>query len=129
MSTYRPPRAKPKTARHLGDLVSKYAEAEGLGVRRVRQRVSAMAFVGALERVREEDSPARFIVKGGMACELRFLGKAWTTRDLDAVFLGSLTDLLDDLDAAFADGYSGFSFIHSEPEEIRVGDFRAQSYA
>jgi hypothetical protein len=30
-----------------------------------------MAFLGALERVREEDSLARFLIKGGMACELR----------------------------------------------------------
>jgi hypothetical protein len=77
-----------------------------------------MAFVGALERVREEDSPARFLIKGGMACELRFQGKARATRDLDAVFHGSLGALLTDLDAAFAEPYSGFSFSYSEPETI-----------
>lgn len=118
MSAYRPPKGQPKTEKHLGQLVSQYAEASGLGVGRVRQRVSAMAFVGALERVREEDSPARFLIKGGMACELRFQGKARTTRDLDAVFHGSLDELLADLDAAFAESYSGFSFSYSEPEAI-----------
>jgi hypothetical protein len=55
-----------------GDLRSSYAEANGLGVQRVRQHVSAMAFLVALERVREEDSPRRFLIKGGIACELRF---------------------------------------------------------
>lgn len=118
MSTYRPPKSQPKTEKHLGQLVSQYAEASGLGVRRVRQRISAMAFVGALERVREEDTPARFLIKGGMACELRFQGKARTTRDLDAVFHGSLDELLADLDAAFSEPYSGFSFNYSEPEAI-----------
>lgn len=118
MSTYRPPKSQPKTEKHLGQLVAQYAEASGLGVRRVRQRVSAMAFVGALERVREEDSAARFLIKGGIACELRFQGKARATRDLDAVFHGSLDELLADLDAAFAEPYSGFSFSHSEPEAI-----------
>ena len=118
MSAYRPPKGQPKTEKHLGQLVSQYAEASGLGVRRVRQRVSAMAFVGALERVREEDSPARFLIKGGIACELRFQGRARTTRDLDAVFHGSLDELLADLDASFAESYSGFSFSYSEPEAI-----------
>ncbi len=94
MSEFRPPKGRPKTEKHLGQLVSQYAEASGLGVRRVRQRISAMAFVGALDRVREEDSPARFLIKGGIACELRFQSKARATRDLDAVFHGSLDELL-----------------------------------
>jgi hypothetical protein len=119
VSEYRPPKGQPKTEKHLGQLVSRYAEASGLGVRRVRQRISAMAFVGALERVRQEDSRARFLIKGGMACELRFPGKARATRDLDAVFHGKLDDLLADLDAAFSETYSGFSFTYLQPEAIR----------
>jgi hypothetical protein len=118
VSEYRPPRGQPKSEKHLGQLIAQYSEASGLGVRRVRQRVSAMAFVGALERVRAEDSPVRFLIKGGMACELRFQGKARATRDLDAVFHGSLDELRADLDAAFAETYSGFSFSYSEPEPI-----------
>jgi len=117
--TYRPPKGQPKTEKHLGQLVAQYADATGMAVRRVRLRVSAMAFVGALERVREEDSPRRFLIKGGMACELRFQDKARATRDLDAQFHGSLDELLADLDAAFAEPYSGFSFTSTEPETIR----------
>jgi hypothetical protein len=119
MSAQQPPKSQPKTEKQLGRLVSKYAEASGLGVRRVRQRVSAMAFLGALERVGEEDSPARFLIKGGMACELRFQDRARTTRDLDALFHGSLDELLADLDAAFATSYSGFSFSYAPPEAVR----------
>jgi hypothetical protein len=80
MSGPLPSRAKPKTEKQLGRLVFGYAEASGLGVRRVRHRVSSMAFLGALERVREEDSPQRFLLKGGMACELRFRDRARTTQ-------------------------------------------------
>jgi Nucleotidyl transferase AbiEii toxin, Type IV TA system len=108
MSDSPPP--KPRTEKQLGRLVFQHAEATGLGVRRVRHRVSSMAFLGALERVREEDSPQRFVVKGGMACELRFQDRARTTRDLDALFRGSLEELLTDLDTAFATPYLGFSF-------------------
>jgi hypothetical protein len=114
-----PPRSQPKTEKHLGRLVSNYAEASGLGVRRVRQRVSAMAFLGALERVREEDSTARFLIKGGIACELRFQNQARATRDLDALSHGSLDELLTDLDTAFATPYSGFSFSYAPPEAVR----------
>lgn len=117
--TYRPPKSPPKTEKYLGQLVAQYADATGMAVRRVRLRVSAMAFVGALERVHEEDSPRRFLIKGGMACELRFQDRARATRDLDALFHGSLDQLLADLDAAFAEPYSGFSFTSTEPETIR----------
>jgi hypothetical protein len=123
--SYRPPKGPPKTERHLGQLVAQYAEAIGLGVRRVRLRVSAMAFVGALERVREVDSPRRFLIKGGMACELRFKDKARATRDLDALFHGSLDELLEDFDAAFAAPFSGFSFTYTDPGAIRdTGSYR-----
>jgi len=114
-----PPRRQPKTERQLGRLVSNYAEASGLGVRRMRQRVSAMVFLGALERVHEEESPGRFLIKGGIACELRFQNQARATRDLDALFHGSLDELLADLDMAFATSYSGFSFSYTPPETIR----------
>jgi hypothetical protein len=118
MSTGPPPRSQPKTEKQLGRLVSNYAEASGLGVRRVRQRVSAMAFLGALDRVREEDSSGRFLIKGGIACELRFQNQARATRDLDALFHGSLDELLTDLDTAFATPYSGFSFSYTPPEAV-----------
>jgi len=114
-----PSRSQPKTEKQLGRLVSNYAEASGLGVRRVRQRVSAMAFLGALERVHEEDSTARFLIKGGIACELRFQNQARATRDLDALFHGSLDELIADLDKAFATPYSGFSFSYTPPEAVR----------
>jgi hypothetical protein len=119
MSAGPPSRNQPKTEKHLGRLVSNYAETNGLGVRRVRQRVSAMAFLGTLERVREEDSPGRFLIKGGIACELRFQNQARATRDLDALFHGSLDELLADLDTAFATPYSGFSFSYTPPEAVR----------
>lgn len=123
--SYRPPKGQPKTERHLGQLVAQYAEAAGLAVRRIRLRISAMAFVGALERAREVDSLQRFLIKGGMACELRFQDKARATRDLDALFHGSLDDLLKDFDAAFAAPFSGFSFTYTDPGAIReTGSYR-----
>lgn len=119
MSRPNAPKSRPKTEKRLGQLAAIYADAEALDLRRVRQRLSAMMFVGALERVREEDTPARFIIKGGLAIELRFQGRARTTRDLDAVFAGSIDDLLADFDEAFAEPFSGFAFTYTQPEKIR----------
>lgn len=120
MSSYPSPGHQPKTEKQLGRLVSRYGEASGLGVQRIRQRISTMAFIGALERVQEEDSPARFLIKGGMACELRFQDKARATSDVDAIFRGSLDELLADLGAAFATPYSGFSFNYAQPTQQRA---------
>jgi hypothetical protein len=119
MSKSNTPKVRPKTEKRLGQLAAIYADAEELDLRRVRQRLSAMMFVGALERVREEDTSARFLIKGGLAIELRFQDRARTTRDLDAVFAGSIDDLLTDFDEAFAEPFSGFTFTYTQPEKIR----------
>jgi hypothetical protein len=66
-----------------------------------------------------------------MACELRFQGKARMTRDLDAVFHGSLSELFADLDAAFAEPYSGFTFRYPNPRQfatpVRTGSTSGSS--
>jgi hypothetical protein len=115
-------RVRPKTEKHLGQLAQQYANANELDLRRIRQRMSAMMFVAALDRVGEEDTPSRFVIKGGLAIELRFQARARMTRDMDAVFTGDLDALLADLDEAFDEPYSGFTFTYTKPEPIRNTD-------
>ena len=50
---------------------------------------------------------------------MSYQNQARATRDLDAIFHGSLDELLADLDTAFATSYSGFSFSYTPPEAIR----------
>jgi hypothetical protein len=78
-----------------------------------------MTLIGALERVQADDEP-RFLIKGGVSMELRLGIAARTTQDVDVVFRGPATELLDALDEAFERPYSGFQFRRkSEPLEIR----------
>ncbi len=78
-----------------------------------------MTLIGALDRVRDEQEP-RFLVKGGVSMELRLGLGARSTQDVDFVFRGRTSELLDALQAAFERPYSGFEFRRKgEPEEIR----------
>jgi hypothetical protein len=66
-----------------------------------------MVLLGALDRSRESDP--LFLLKGGVAIELRVGGGARATKDVDLVFFGVPEDLADALDADLAP-YSVFSF-------------------
>jgi hypothetical protein len=59
----------------------------GVAPDRVRRWVSVMVLLGALDRVGEEEMP-RFLLKGGIAIELRFGTDARATKDVDLVFFG-----------------------------------------
>jgi hypothetical protein len=81
-----------------------------------------MVLLGALDRVRESDPV--FLLKGGVAIELRLRSQARATKDVDLVFFGSPEDLADDLDRALADPYSEFSFQREAIGEGGDGQFR-----
>jgi len=97
-------------------LVAHYGKLSGVAPARVRSWLSVMVLLGALDRVRESDPV--FLLKGGVAMELRLLGQARATKDVDLVFFGDPEDLGEDLDQALADPYSGFDF---QREEITAG--------
>jgi hypothetical protein len=66
-----------------------------------------MALIGALDRVRADDGP-RFLVKGGVSIELRLGLRVRATKDLDLVFRGEASELLDAMEEAFMQPYAGF---------------------
>lgn len=75
-----------------------------------------MVLLGALDRIRESDPV--FLLKGGVAIELRLRSQARATKDVDLVFFGDPEELGRDLDRALAEPYSEFSF---QREEITPG--------
>jgi len=78
-----------------------------------------MSLIGALDRVRADEQP-RFLIKGGISMELRLGLGARSTQDVDIVFRGRTTELLDALEEAFEHPYSGFDFRRKgEPQDIR----------
>ena len=83
-----------------------------------------MVMIRALDRVQADPDQALFLVKGGVAMELRLRQGARATKDLDMVFLGDPSELLIALDDALTKPYSLFSFERGPAEEI--GDTGSQ---
>lgn len=114
---YRRPDGPPAARSHLERLIGHYAGLTGVAPDRIRRWVSVMVLLGALDRVGEEEMP-RFVLKGGIAIELRFRTDARATKDVDLVFFGNPQVLEDDLDAALDCDYSQFAFQRQQIEQM-----------
>lgn len=118
----RRPDQTPTQKAHLERLVAHYATLTGLAPARVRRWISVMVLLGALDRSRESDP--LFLLKGGVAIELRVSGGARATKDVDLVFFGDLEQLTQTLDEDLSEPYSVFSFERQEAETRGEGLFR-----
>lgn len=74
------PAKPPSSERTLTRYVGAYARETGVDVARVRRLISFMAIAGALQQAESGDGEApRFVVKGGVALELRLRDRARAT--------------------------------------------------
>jgi hypothetical protein len=103
--------ATPQTRTALEQLVGRYAKHYGIPQARVRNWISFMVLSGALERVHDETGTVAFIVKGGVALELRLRLRARATRDFDATFRENFGEMLSVLDDALEQPYGDFRFM------------------
>lgn len=127
MSPNYPREKQPSNVQHLQKVVNEAANAKGVLAGRLQHWISTMALLGALARtnVDREEPNQGLLLKGGVAMELRLGLEARATKDVDFVFHGPPDLLLEDLDEAFAEPYSGFAFERGEPEQIRgTGSYR-----
>ncbi len=108
--------APPRSHGELQKLVRRYVREEGLVERRVRDWISYMALAGALERGTTPDRmvPA-FLVRGGVAMELRLGGRGRATRDIDITFAAAAPSEVDAFDDAVRPGYGRFRFLRTAP--------------
>jgi hypothetical protein len=83
--TFKPPRRPPGNRSHLERLVQALSVEEGIAADRLRRWVSAQVLLGALGR--DDDDVRRFLLKGGVAMELRLRLRARATRDVDILVL------------------------------------------
>jgi hypothetical protein len=100
----------PRSARELTQRVDLYAQARGIPEKRARDWVSFMVLAGKLEEVGSAHDEPGFVVKGGVAVELRMREKARATRDLDIVVVGRGQDTVQTLRNALGGLYLDFSF-------------------
>jgi hypothetical protein len=120
LEPFKTPKRPPRRRSHLERLVEAYARENDVPQARVRNLISSLALIGALQRVQDRGAGPRFLIKGGVAMELRLGTQARPTNDFDVVFRRQLPELPDALDEAFTEPYAGFEFSRSgEPEYIR----------
>ncbi len=106
--SYRPPGKAPSDRSHLERLVQALSVEEGIAADRLRRWVSAQVLLGALSR--DGDDRRRFLLKGGVAMELRLRLRARATKDIDiVVFAETGDDLIDTLQAALEHHLDGLA--------------------
>lgn len=102
--------ATPQSRSALEQMVGRYSRHYQVPQARIRNWISFMILAGTLERVQDQGGTAAFIVKGGVAMELRLKLRARATKDFDATFRRHFGDMLANLDAAFEQPYGEFRF-------------------
>lgn len=111
-------RRAPHSVAVIERCVGELARDEGIVVGRLQRWVQLMVLLTALDRVRDDRGEPLFLVKGGVAMELRLGLGARATKDLDAVFRDAAVPMLACLDEALRGGWGEFSFQRSVPQPI-----------
>jgi hypothetical protein len=108
----------PGNRSHLQRLISDHAEERGMPPARLQRWLNAMIVTAVLDRVRDEDSEPIFLLKGGVAMELRLQLRARATKDYDSTFRARTDEVLDRLDEALAQPWHDFTLTRDAPEVI-----------
>jgi len=104
-----PKNKKPASKRVLEDWVLEYGQQNGSNPGRVARTIAFTA-LGQVLQYSAAGTSEQFIVKGGVAIELRMKGRPRTTQDIDAIFLGDFDEWLLRLDLLLRQQVEGFSF-------------------
>jgi hypothetical protein len=114
------PRSKaPHGVSVLQRWVREAEEATGVVVLRQQRWVSYMVLASMLDTVRDATGAPLFLVKGGVAMELRFDIAARATRDLDLAYRDAGGHMLERLDEALRRGHGDFTAQRTEAERVR----------
>lgn len=113
------PRGKPPTrVSVLQRWISDAAIETGIAVARQQRWESFMVLVAILDAARDEDDEPLFLLKGGVAMELRLGLTARATKDFDAAFRADAAQILDRIDAVLRTGYGDFAARRTEAEPV-----------
>lgn len=113
------PKKLPGNVGHLHRLISDLSKERDVPPVRLQRWLNAMIVTAALDRVRDENGEPIFLVKGGVAMELRLRLRARTTKDFDAAFRARAEEVLDHLDEALAEPWNEFSMTRTEATPIK----------
>jgi hypothetical protein len=118
VSGHTPPKRAPGDHKHLERLIGTLSESEGIARERMRRWVSTMVLLGALGGYAEDDADTMFILKGGVALELRLRLRARATKDVDIIVIGPADATVELIQDALQETYAGFSFRVVNPRPI-----------
>ena len=99
----------PGDVSHLQRLIGNHAADRRMPPARLQRWLNAMIVTAVLDRVRDEDGEPIFLLKGGLAMELRLQLRARATGDYDAAFRARTEEAVDRLDEALAQRTTGFA--------------------
>jgi hypothetical protein len=108
----------PGNVSHLQRLIGDHAADRGMPPARLQRWLNAMIVTAVLDRVRDEDGEPIFLLKGGLALELRLRLRARATGDYDAAFRARAEEVIDRLDDALAVPWNSFNLTRDAPETI-----------
>lgn len=91
----------------------------GIAAGRLRRWLGFMIVAAMLDHARHDDGEPLFLVKGGVAMELRVDSGARATKDLDTAFRESMEAVTDHLDPALRAGHGDFTATRTELEPVR----------
>jgi Nucleotidyl transferase AbiEii toxin, Type IV TA system len=103
---------------HLQRLIGNHAPDRGMPPARLQRWLNVMIVTAVLDRVRDEDGKPIFLLKGGLALELRLQLRARATGDYDAAFRTRTEEVIDLLDEALAAPWKNFQLTRDAPETI-----------
>ena len=107
----------PGDVSHLQRLIGDHAIDRGMPPLRLQRWLNAMIVTAVLDRVRDEDGEPIFLLKGGLAMELRLQLRARATGDYDAAFRARAEEAIDRLDEALAAPWTTRSLKSSTPAQ------------
>lgn len=118
-----PTRKPPHSVQVLQRWITQAERHSGVAVVRQQRWVSYMILAAMLDRARDADDRPLFLLKGGVALELRLGLQARATKDYDVAFRAEMNSLLNHLDQVLRDGHGwppNVTVFNHWPEPYRV---------
>ena len=116
--TYKPSKRRPSDRSHLERLVQELSAEESVAADRLRRWVSTQVLLGALARS-GSDRERKFLLKGGVAMELRLRLRARATKDIDIIVIpDGEAELIETLQDALEAPYLDFGFRLARIQDI-----------
>lgn len=109
----------PHNVNVLGRWLTESANHSGMTAGRLRRWLGFMVVAAMLDRARRDDGEPMFLIKGGVAMDLRIGRSARATRDLEAALRTAISELAEHLDPALRAGFGDFGATRTELKPIR----------